>query len=356
MKTEVKAIDSLSLDSLLKSNVNEVVGDSQLVTDAADQNVIFLKRQLTEYEENQDYIFPEMKTPSIISVSTQGGWKTIFTHALKTPYAEKPVIMECCEKLPVVGYSQCEVESRAVTYAIAATWDWCDVQYAREAGEDIEGNKAMIAGQALYERLEEGIWHGESRRGVMGIMNNPTVNRVYMPQPLDATDPILVVEYLTHMIMKVISLTSGAGKPPNTLLVPPSVYSFLSSTRLRSIDGGLGITLMDAVLQSASPFLTRIDWVNELETAGIGGKPACFAFYNDPSHLRIRIPIDLTRANFGTTGNVYFDGKQYSTFWYIRYGGVRMDDICSPFILEGLFSSNCGFNTFNQNNSFFPDL
>ncbi len=352
-KTDVSILDSL--DNL--SSLKEIVGDSQIVNDGADQNVIFLKRQLTVYERNEDFIFPEMRTPSIIPVNTTGGWNKFFTHALKTPYAEKPVILECCEKLPLVGYSQCEVESRAITYAIAAAWDWCEVNYAREAGEDIESNKAKIAAQALYERLEEGIWHGEYRRGVMGIFNNPTINRIYMPAPIDTVDPLLVAQYITTMLLKVIAITSGAGKPANTLLVPPSLYSFLVSTRLRSIDGGLGITLMDAILESASPFLQRIDWVVELETAGRGGRPAAFAFYNDPSHINIRIPIDLTRANFGTTGNVYFDGKQYSTFWYIRYGGVRVDDVCSPFIIEGLFSGDCNmYSQFNQSTTFLQDL
>ncbi len=315
------------------SAINEaVVTDSAppangaVVTDAYDQNAPFLRRQLTFFDNQaSDFIFPQLKTPAIIPVDRQGGWNKYFTHAIRTAWGQAD-IMECCSKIPIVGMSQCEVHTEAVTIAAGASWCWSDLLYARQAGVNIEADNARLAQQAIYEKLEQLIWQGLTQRNVMGIFNNPTVNRVSMPDTLDNLHPTEVLTAITQMIAKVIGLTEGSGQPPNTLLLPPSIFGLLSSVYV-----GINIDqMLLSKITEMSPFINRIDWVADLETAGAGNTPIAFAFYNDPSYIKIRLPIDITR------GDVYFDGKDYSVFWYLRYAGVRISDPTSVIAITNL--------------------
>lgn len=319
----------------LDSSTNIPVIKGSTVADSTDLNSVFLKQQLTyEDPDTDNEIFAELRTLMMLPVDTNGGWKQYFTHRVRSSWGNADII-ECCGKAPLVGLSQCELTSEAITLASAAKWCWSDVERAREAGEPIERDYSDAARRAIYELLEELIWKGRSDLRVLGVMNNPVIPRLNFGANLGGLNPFDIIARIACAFANVVRRNQGAGAPPDTLALPASIYAMFAST---IVGQNLDRMLLD-VIQQQSPFINRIDWISALETAGQNGEPVGFAYKNDPSYIKVRVPVDIT-AN-----QLHYDGSDYCQQWYMRFGGVRINNPSSMFILENLGVAGKGLGT-----------
>lgn len=319
------------LDS--STSIPRLPGEFSIVNDRGDLNSVFLRSQLTEMDPLVDEeIFTELKSLSILPVDTSGGWKQYFTHRIRSSWGRADII-ECCGKAPLVGLSQCELTSEAITLASSAKWCWSDIERAREAGESLESDYQVAVRRAIYELLEELIWKGNSDLRVLGILNNPAIPRLNFGANLTNLNSMDILARLACAFANVVRVNQGAGNPPNTLLLPPSLYAMFAST---IVGQDLNRMLLD-VIQSQNPFIQRIEWVAALEDAGPNGEPIGFAFYNSPDYIKVRIPVDITQTE------IHYDGSDYCQMSYLRYGGVRVNNPSSMFILTGMGVPGMGF-------------
>ncbi len=337
---ESKNFDNVSLNvqdaevidgSSLGTNQGKLVKTAVEIDDFTSGSM-YTNRQLT-YTDPQEVgvVYPPTKTPSIMPVDVSGGWAKFFEHNVTSTWGSADII-ECCNEVPKVGFSQCTVYSQAVTLASAMEWCFTDQHYSDYAGIDLVSRYRSLVDRALMELLETLIWEGFTKKNVMGILNNPVIPRVSMPE-ISSSHPTDIIFRIAFLIANTVAITKGAGRPPNTLLLPPSLYSQLSS-----LTTGINMdkVLLD-MLRTVSPYLEFIDWVPALETAGRGGSPVAMAFYNSPDVLKVRLPFDVTG------GDLYFNGTHYSRMFYMRFAGVEVFDPASTFIITDIFgNSECG--------------
>lgn len=306
--------------------------NGQIVTDANPSGAYF-RRQLVQFEEDEETLFSPNISASIIPRDGDGGWKRDFTYAIKNTHG-KADIVECCDDIPIVGLTRCEQSSKALTIAAGAKWCWTDVEYAREAGENLEADFAQVAQRAIDEKLEELIWSGETQMGVTGILNNPALNRINFTGIGETSNDLY--KKLAIVRNTVITNLNGAARRPDTWLVPPSLSALLDTSFIGVNDQ----LLRDRI---SAQFNLNIVEIPYLEFAGRDGKPISMMMVNDRAYMRTRIPIDLTAMA------PHFDGSHYCMMWFLRFAGVRTSYTDSVIILEGLQSDSACPLTYASN-------
>ena len=280
----------------------------------------FFRRQLVELEEAEEFLVSPNSTTLAFPTESRGGWKNDFVYAITRFYGQA-VIAECCDTVPNVGISRCEVTSSALTIQTAAKWCWMDIERAREAGENLEADYLMGAQQALEDKLEELIWSGYTPLGVTGILNNPTINRINIGGLGSISEDLIKI--IAQIRNTIVTKLNGRAQPPNTLAVPPSIYALMQT----SVVGYNDRSLMGEIQARFGLMVMEIPY---LEYAGMGGTPIMAMYRREPNYVRIRIPFDSQPLP------VHYDGSHYCRRWFSRFAGVRINQPETFVIVEGL--------------------
>ena len=312
------------------------------VNDAPGSGSMFLNEELTHTDPiTIEPVYTALKSPRIFPVDTTGGWSQFFQYSMLDAFGQADLI-ECCGEIPTVGFTRHTGFSSAVTLASGAKWCFTDEHYGQQANLNFRATQRRLAERAIYELLEHLIWHGRTDRNVMGILNNPIIPRVSFPKTLNNLHPTEILAQINFMIANTIAITGGSAAPPDTLLLPPSLYSQLASL---PIGVNLDKILLTEIIRT-SLSLRRVDWIPELETAGRGGRPIAVAFANDPSVIKVKIPVDIQQSREDD------NGMHTSLFWYMRFGGVQVYDPTRIIIIDNIFNGGGGCNTICPTTSF----
>ena len=310
-------VGNVTLDAGMPANPVSVVTDQA--------SSLFFREQLTQLEESDTYQVSPNLTTLAFATDNSGGWREDYKWFVDDSYGEA-TISECCGETGVVGRSRCAVTSSALTIEIAASWCIYDVFRARTANEDLEGDYISIARQRLDKKLEELIWSGYTPLGVMGLFNNPTINRINVGGlGYVSTDLKKVLARVRNTIVRKLN---GRALPPNTLAVPPSVYAMMQV----SVVGNNDMPLMDVVQNSLNLRVIEIPYLEYADN----GKPAMAMYRDDRDYVRLRVPFDTVALP------THFDGSHYCRKWFTRFGGVRVTTPESFAIITGL--APCGEN------------
>lgn len=313
------------VDGAASAPEGQLVINGSRVTDNSDANAQYFRRQLVQFEEDEETLFSPNITASVMPVDRTGGWKKEFTYGVKSYHGEA-VIAECCDDIPLVGMTRCNQSSYALTIQASAKWCWTDIEYARAAGENLEADFAIAAQKAIDEKLEQLIWEGYTNLGVTGILNNPGINVINFGGMGSFTESIYVK--LARIYNTIVKSINGVGRRPDTWAVPPSVMALLQT----SFVGRDDVSLLSRI---QAQFSLRIIEIPYLEYAGPKRTPISLMFVNDRSYMRVRIPKDVTRLPQVTLCN-----NHYQVSWYLRYAGVRTTYTQSAVIITGLTGQN----------------
>ena len=320
-------ISAKIVDGAAQAPEGQTVIRNGTVVDAGDGTAQYFRRQLVQFEEDEQELFSPNISSTIFPVDRSGGWKKEFTYDVRSYHGEA-VVAECCDEVPLVGVTRCRQSSYALTVQASAKWCWTDVEYAREAGENLEADFATAAQRAIDELLQKLIWEGHTNLGVTGILNNPGVNVINFGGLDNIAETIYIK--LASIMARITTTLNGVGQRPNTWAVPPSVYALLST----AFAGRNDVMLFERI---QTMFGIRIIEVPYLEYAGPKRSPISFMYYNDPQYIRIRFPKDITRLPTVTLCN-----NHYTVSWYARYAGVRLTYTQSAVIITGLTGqANC---------------
>ena len=203
------------------------------------------------------------------------------------------IISNWADDLPRVDLLARESAVTVKMLGDAYGYNYREVQNAQFAGISLSAERGRIARYAVDYKLNSIAWHGDAAHKIVGFLDNPNISEFTLPADggdssstklKDKTEE-QVFRDLNDFIESIPEATNDVEQA-NTLLLPPSVYSYLATTRLSYTE-----TTYLNFFRQAHPEITRIMRVGELKGAGEGGKDVMIAGYFDPTYIKFEIPI-----------------------------------------------------------------
>lgn len=186
-------------------------------------------------------------------------------------------------------------EEKAVTVrALGASYGYSvmDLKNAQYAGVNLTAEKAIAAREAIDRKIDKIAWYGDADFGITGFINNPNLGEYTLSATGSGSSTTFasktdeqIISDLNGFIASV-EVSTNYVERPNTLLLPPSVYTLIATMRLSYSDR----TVLD-FFRNAHPYINRIIPVGELEAAGDESKNVMIAGYFDTSYIKLEIPI-----------------------------------------------------------------
>jgi hypothetical protein len=171
------------------------------------------------------------------------------------------------EKFPV-AYIVCSVKQ---TYFEMLSTDYAGVQqYASDL---------RMAYRLVDERRNRILWNGDAATQLYGVLNFPELMKMVLSITIGTSTPVAVVAALHEFVDKPATL-SGEAMQPDTLVVSPRIWRYISQTKL---DTGSDTTILQFFLagQDSTNGIRRVIKAQELAGIGPGGSDAMLAFRSE---------------------------------------------------------------------------
>lgn len=181
-----------------------------------------------------------------------------------------------------------------------------DIRRAAALNMPLSQRKAAAAVRAIDELQDRVAWFGEADLGIQGLINFPGITE-YAVQNGAGGSKAWADKTADEIYADVIGLITTPGQVtngkenPDTLIMDLAHYNKLAST---PFGDNKDKTLL-SFIRTNFPSLTRIEWVQELATAGAGGTSRMMAYTRDPDKLELLIPWKLEQFDPERRGQEY---------------------------------------------------
>lgn len=271
-----------------------------LLGERFDANETAALAQQLEYVKSQTYDirYVETRARQFIPVSTEvdPGAEHI-TYRQYNEYGIAKLIANYADDLPLVDVDAREFSSPVRSLGDAYQWSVQDLRRSAMAARsgrgstmDIDTRRARAARNAMERKVELLAAFGDAATGLPGLLNNPNVPLVTLPNGSWATaTPAEILEDLRFLAQSVVTLTNAVEKP-NTILMDVASYGLISGT---PIGTDLDRTILSVFLDN-NPYITDVDMWELLGTADAAQTGPRLVVYNrDPQYLSLEIPQDF---------------------------------------------------------------
>jgi hypothetical protein len=226
--------------------------------------------------------------------------------------------------VPKVELLREKFETTVSMAAIGYGYDIEELGTAMMLGMPLTTDKAALARRVAEEMIDRVAMHGETKKGLTGLVNNASVPASAAPNGA-AASPLWADKTADEVLLDVNTALTGivtgtyATEVADTLLIP---YDRLLALSTRRIDETNQTTLLNWIKQNniltqnfGRPLLVR--GVFGLETAGAGGTARMVAYRRDPSVVKMHMPMPFRFLPVWQTGPAKFDVPGI-----FRFGGV----------------------------------
>jgi hypothetical protein len=285
-----------------------------------------------------DVLYPTLKATQLIPVSTNAGaGAESITYQQFDQLGMAKVIANYADDLPRADIKGKEFTSPIRSLGASYGYNVQEIRAAQYANRNLTGRKANAARRAIEQKINNIGWFGEAANNLLGIVNHPNVTRVAAPQNAGATStlwanktPDEILADMNNTANGIVDLTNGV-EAPNTLLMPIDQYTYIASTA-RSANSDT--TILEYFLMN-NPFINRVEWVNELKGAAVGGfgvdsNDVMIAYDNNPDKLTLEIPQPFEQFPAQERG------LEFLINCHARVGGVIVYYPLSIAIMEGI--------------------
>lgn len=306
------------------------------------KDAIFFARELEHVKSRTyDTQFPEFKARSLIPVSYEAntGAETI-KYDTFTEVGIAKVVANYAKDFPRADIKGEENVSFVRSLGDSYGYSIQDIRAASLAGKPLQQRKANAARRAIGQLEESIAWYGDAAYKLGGMLSNVNIPSGTLPadgtgastQLKDKT-PDQIIRDLNDCANSIVETTKGV-EMPNTLLLPIEQYTYIASTPRSSTSD---TTILEYFLQN-NPFITQVDWLNQLKepTAGWASVGLSFtgdimiAYNRSPDKLTLEIPQDFEQ--FAPQLNK----MEYEVECHERIGGVLIYYPLSMNICEGV--------------------
>jgi len=177
-----------------------------------------------------------------------------------------------------------------------------EIRAAAAARKPLTQRKANSAKRAIDQLENKIAYFGEATYGLLGLFNNPNVPVVVLPNAgaFSTLTPAQALANLNALANNPINVSNGV-ETPDTLLLPIEDYTHIASTP-RSDNSDT--TILQYFLQN-NPFISSVDWLEELKDGGGVGVKRAIAYRRDPDALTLEIPQDFEQFEVEQRGMAF---------------------------------------------------
>lgn len=194
-----------------------------------------------------------------------------------------------------------------------------DIRRAAKSGRPLSTKKRNMAKKGADFKLDKIIQSGDVAAGFKGLLNQTGTLTYTIPadgtgssKTFASKTPDQVVRDL-HGMCNAMVLTTNEVEVPDTMLMPLSLYQYVTSTRMGAGDGTL--TIMKTFLSQRDDIKTVMPWV-PLETAGAGPSKRIVVYRRAPDVLELLLPVPF--EEFAPEAK----GMEWEIACHMRTGGI----------------------------------
>lgn len=259
---------------------------------------LFFEREL-EHRKSQTYdiIRAPLKAMELIPVdSTAGPGAESIVYEQYDITGLAKIIANYADDLPRADAKGKEVVAKIRSVGNSYGYNIQEIRAAMFAGKPLEQRKANAAARAQREIWNRIAFNGDTEHGLQGWLTNPNIpvasvaadgneNGGVGSTLFEHKTPQQIIRDLNEVVNGIFERTNGAERP-TTLALPIKQWTQISTTRM---DSGTDTTILQFFLNN-SPFITSVEWANELKGAGTGGVDIMIAYDRSPDKITLEMP------------------------------------------------------------------
>lgn len=279
----------LYLDSTVKFHLDNQIKDG---------TSLFFQRSLTQVlAKSYDVLYADLQARSLFPVSNEvNEGATTLKYRVYDRVGLAKFIGGYAKDLPRADAFGKEVTSPLKVSGVSFGYNTEEIRNAQFAGQPLEQRKANAARRATEELFDDTAWFGDADTGLPGFLTNPNITTTTVvdgaggDSEWSTKTPDEILDDVNDLFGDIFESTLMKEKP-NTLLLPVSQWSFISSTRLAT---GTDTTILQYIVNN-SPYIASADDikpVNELNGAGTAGADIMVAYDKNPDKLQFHIPME----------------------------------------------------------------
>lgn len=269
---------------------------------------IFFKRQLEFIKAGTyDVKYRQLKGLSLFPISMEAGpAATEITWRSWNKVGMAKMIADYASDFPRVDIYGTEQSIKIKGMGASYGYSIEEIRRAQMAGVPLESKRASMVREVIERKHDSIIWSGDTETGLKGFIAYPGITEYTVPNGAGGTQPWTnktsdeILLDLNGIVNGIITATNGVEQP-DTMLLPLSRYQYIAQKRL-STDSEK--TVLKYFLEN-SPYIKRIEWVVELETAGAGATKRMMVYKNDPMHLEYQMPLPFEQYEADKKGMAY---------------------------------------------------
>lgn len=281
---------------------------------------VFLQRQL-DYIKTQTYDikYAELKARKLIPVSGEAdpGAENIFYRSYDQSGIAK-VIANYSDDLPRADVKGQEFSAKVKTLASSYGYNIQEMRAAMYSNVPLEQRRSNAARRAIAQKENSIAFFGDAASGLQGLFQNANVTSVAIPNDgagpsklWSSKTPDQIIRDMNLVANSVVSVSLGV-EIPDTMLLPLDSFNYVASTA-RSANSDT--TILNYFLQN-NPYITQVEWVNELLAAGAGATRRMYAYRRSPEVLTQEVPSDFEQLE------LQHRNLEYTVPCIERYAGV----------------------------------
>lgn len=261
---------------------------------------VFFQRQL-EYIKARSYDvqYAELKARMLFPVSNEGGpGITTITYRTYDMAGSAKIINAYADDLPRSDVAGKETTIPVRSVGISYGYNLDEIQASQLTGASLDQRRANAARRANEQTTNDTAFFGDAESGLPGLFSNPNIPTGAVVNPGSGTEwvnktPAEILFDINDLFADIFETTKMVERG-NTLLLPPSQWSYIMSTP-RSDNSDTTIAQYVAM---NSPYLNSIEDIIPVNECSAENNPllsadAMVAYDRSPDKLQLEIPVEL---------------------------------------------------------------
>ena len=296
-----------------------MIGEIKLTNLDADESIFFSRELEHVKSKSYDVEYPELKARSLIPVSNEAGpGAESITYEQYDQVGTAKLLASYADDLPRADVKGKEFTSPVRGLGDSYGYSIQEIRAAKQAGKPLSQKRADAAKRAIMELDNSIAFFGDSKSGLKGLFNHPnvpvftvTADGTGSTTTWSTKTALLIHRDMSDFVNSVVEATNGI-EIPNTLLLPLVSYNL---TKNKPIGDNADKSVLKYFLEN-NEYVSSVQWVNELKTAGSGSVKRMMCYNKSPDKLTLEIPQDFEQFE------PQLKGLNYEVPCHLRTGGV----------------------------------
>jgi hypothetical protein len=288
----VQGPNKITLDGAISQAINNGILDAD--------GAVFFQRQLEHIKSRSyDVIRAELKARLLFPVSNEGGpGVTSITYRTYDQIGAARIIQAYADDLPRADVAGKETTIPVRSVGISYGYNLDEIQASQLTGAALDQRRANAAMRSIEQVVNTVAFFGDATANLPGLFSNPNIPTGAVVNPGSGTEwvnktPDEILFDVNDLFADIFETTKMVERG-NTLMLPPSQWSYIMSTP-RSANSD---TTIGQFIAMNSPYLTSVEDmipVNECDSANnpLLATDAMVAYDRSPDKLQLEIPVEL---------------------------------------------------------------